>query len=142
MWTNGKSLDTLETMLPFLRKLEDRYFECYPSSLEFQATTQKEFKEIRNVFRCPVWKKEYNKGTGWWEYFGEFHGVKLKIYAVKEAPKTCVAIYSKRIVKKLVPIQTEEQEVEETYISGWDCGKVTPSAPDDDDEEEVKQVEA
>lgn len=121
-----ESMDTLEVLFPYLRKLENVPFECFDSKVEFQANKQDDVKRIREVFHCPLWRKEYKDDLKWWEYFGDFHSIEIRIYAVYEAPKTCTPVYATRVVKKQVPVQFEERDVEETYISGYNCGDHKP----------------
>jgi hypothetical protein len=74
------------------------------------------------MFPGVFWKKHFSSGTQWWSYDGIWDGLKIHIYAIKEAPPTCTAIIETRKVKKQVPVAFEEREVEETVVIGWDCG--------------------
>lgn len=91
--------------------------------LEFQADNQEEVGRICSSFPGVIWKKEYRKDLNWWEYHAKFNGWKLKIYACREAPKSCTAIMEKRVVKERIPATYKEVEVEREFIVGWDCGK-------------------
>jgi hypothetical protein len=115
---------TLEKILPrMIDEIPDVYFHSErDGSIEFQATDNDTARRIMRVFVGVNWVRKYDAKLGWWEWLGEWQGVTVRIYAIKETPKECKAIAETCIVTKKVPVEFEEQEVEETVIIGWDFG--------------------
>ena len=99
--------------------------------VQVQASTREAVRRVRAVFPGVMWQKNR---TDWsdWEYtaivpvrgvrrrsFGE-HGVKIHIYACKEAPPACKAIEEEVEVEKQVPVAFETVKVKEKRIR-WEC---------------------
>lgn len=136
MYTGKRDLEIIRRLLPTLEKIGIRLYygiEATPDTkevyLSFQASGQAEVKEIRRAFQAAIWNRKYNKGLDWWEYkvrFENFDGdmdLRVRLYACHEAPPSCKIIWGTRTVKKEVPVEVREEEVEERYVAGWDCGK-------------------
>ena len=99
------------------------FFDTTVTGLEFQADSQAKVKELRQCLPHVIWEKKYNSCCKWWEYCAKINNLTLKIYAVKENPPTCKAIYEEREVQSKVPIKFETRMIKEKVIIGWDCGK-------------------
>mgnify|MGYP001603975274 CR=1 FL=1 len=115
----------LEHGVPLLRNLPDgTFFDTKPNGLEFQARTLQDVHVITQAFPGTIWSKRWRKDLSWWEYSTTLlNGIALKIYAIREAPKKCEAIFQKRLVKKEIPLTFRTEEVEEDVLVGWDCGE-------------------
>lgn len=109
--------------IPALLKIpEGIYFGVEKNLIDFQAPTQELVKKVRNAFPGIIWKKEWKQVYSWWEYTSSYNGVKLKMYNVKEAPKTCKAITEKKIVEQKIPTAWRIEKIEKDVIVGYDCG--------------------
>ena len=93
--------------------------------LEMQASDQKKVKAIMTLFPGCIWKKSNRKDLQWWEYDSECNGVKLHIYACRQAPPTCKAVEEEYETEERVPIKYETRRVVKTRTR-WIC-------PDDED---------
>ena len=117
--------DKLFEILPLLKKLPTSTYvdnNAEGTELTIQANTQEQARELRCAFPAGlVWIKAYDADCKWWSYHTIWNGVRICIYAIKDAPKTCTAIIEKRKVTKKVPVEFKEIEVEENVIVGWNC---------------------
>jgi hypothetical protein len=118
--------DKLPALLPLLLALpNDQHFELEfndnDNAIEFQCDTQIRVRRLRACFPGTVWQKSYSASCQWWEYATEYAGVKLRIYAVKEAPPSCRAIEEEVEVNEEVPVTFETRVVKKKIIR-WDCG--------------------
>ena len=108
---------------PLLLNLPDgTFFETNGTTLEFHGKTLDDVHAITRSFPGSIWRKHWKSWPSWWEYTTTYQGIKMRIYAVQEAPQTCTAITAIRTVEKEVPVAYETQQVEEQVIVGWDCG--------------------
>ena len=105
---NGAHFDTLGTDL-----------------LSLQAGTQAEVQARRALFPGVVWKRTWDKDCKWWDYRCTYEGLRVDIYACKENPPQCTAIYETRQVEKVITDTSHTEVVEERVLVGWDCGKPT-----------------
>jgi hypothetical protein len=117
--------DTLRKVIDKLYEIPDVHFETDSYGLGLQAHDNATARRIRKLFPGAKWKRKYSSVSKWWEWNGEWEGVKISIYAIYETPKECKAITKTIVVKKNVPVEFEEREVEETVIVGWDCASHT-----------------
>jgi len=104
---------------------EDKYFGVNDGEISFQARTLEEAREIRGRFGAVKWEKRWSGGQcQWWEWHTDVDGVHIKIYAIREKPQQCEAVYEKRIVKVKVPTQWVEKEEEQEVLVGYNCTEV------------------
>lgn len=93
--------------------------------VKFQASTLEQVKQIRTFFPGTIWKKHWSKTLKWWEYRTEWEGLHLEIYAVRETPATCTAIYETREVEERIPLNEVKYgkvlKTKKVFV-GWDCG--------------------
>jgi len=123
--------ECMKHFLPIIEDLpEDIWWDCNHRELSFQARTQEEARRIRSYFKGVTWTRKYNNGfeddgeikAQWWEWNAKDGAYNLRIFAIKEAPPTCRAIYEERTVTRAVPVAYEEREVVERVLTGYDCG--------------------
>ena len=113
---------TLKKVYDKLCEIPDIYFDIgIGGNLALQTRTNTGARRIRKLFPKSDWKRSYDSSLKWWEWRGEWEGIKIHIYAIKETPNDCQAITETRTVTKRIPIEFDELEVEETVIVGWDC---------------------
>jgi len=122
MYTGSEAVAIMEKSMMLLKNLPDGvWFDFDRGGLEFIADTQEQAKTVRGYFPGVVWKKHWAESTGWWSYTGEIDGVRIRIFGVTEAPKTCTPIIEKQKKVKQVPTGFREEEIEEEVIVGWNC---------------------
>ena len=115
-----------DILLPIWDKLPDeQYVDVIGSTtraiLAFQARTQKDVKNIRQVFPGQMWTKEYNQNLSWWEYKTHLTPkFTIRIYAVFEGPQQCKAIEETYTVVESVPTAWREETVMKTRTR-WEC---------------------
>ena len=119
---------TFDKVLPLIYRLPQKgcWFDIGPQDeplLELQAQKQEDVARLRACFPGVIWQKEYSKECAWWTYEGTMDGVSLRIYGVREAPRTCTVIQEERLVTKRVPTEFKEIQVREMVTVGWDCGE-------------------
>ena len=100
---------------------EGTYFNTTPNGLEFQAPDLEHVRGITSAYPGTIWKKSWRRDLNWWEYATEYHGATLRIYAVREKPATCTAVFETRVVEEQVPVTYETREVTKKVLVGWDC---------------------
>ena len=117
--------DWLLDVLPLLRRLQpNTWFDNgrHPNRLELQASTLAELRGITAAFPGSTWQKTWRKDQAWWEYATAWEGVHIRVYAVREGPANCTAIFETRTVEKQIPVSFETEFVEEEVLVGWDGG--------------------
>ena len=109
--------------VPLLAKVpEGIFFDTKPNGLEFQARTLDDVRAITRSFPGTIWQKTWREDLDWWEYLTILSdGTTLRIYAVQQAPPSCVAIFETRTVDTQVPIEYETRRVEKQVLVGWEC---------------------
>ena len=114
----------LRVGVPLLTHVPDGvFFDTKKQGLEFQATTLAQVQAIRSAFPGLIWKKTWRKDLSWWEYdTTTTDGSTLRIYAVRERPQRCTALYETQVVEERIPIAFETRTVEKQVLIGWDCG--------------------
>lgn len=99
----------------------DTWVEVSDLGISFQGHTQAHAAEIRALFPGVFWNKLFvGAGCNWWEYTAEFDGVRIKIYAVSEAPASCRRIVEEEWVEERVPVTFQVQRVKRERVR-WDC---------------------
>jgi hypothetical protein len=93
--------------------------------IEFQANSQDDVRRIRSYFPGVFWQKEWVENCKWWSYSTKLNGIPLQIYAVQEAPPTCVAIEEEYEVEENVPVVFEKKIVTKKRLK-WDCSGDKP----------------
>lgn len=56
-----------------------------------------------------AWTKIHSDMCDWWEFVKEYAGVRINIYACREAPKTCRKVDKVIEVDEQVPVRFEDQ---------------------------------
>ena len=114
----------LRVGVPLLAHVPDGvFFDTKEKGLEFQATTLKDVRAIRSAFPGLIWKKTWEEDLSWWEYHTTtVDGSTLRIYAVREGPRQCKAVFETQVVEERIPIAFETRTVEKQVLIGWDCG--------------------
>ena len=112
-----------EVGVQYLKNIpEGTFFDTKVQGLEFQARTLKEVHVITQAFPGTVWSKHWREGLSWWEYSTTLPDkTTLRIYAIREAPAKCEAIFQQRLVKKEIPVTFRTETVEEEVLVGWNC---------------------
>jgi hypothetical protein len=82
-----------DKVLPLILALPvGTYFDCWESSidgleLQMQAPTQRDKANIQQALGVFSWEESYEEKLNWWRYNAvTADGIKLEIYAVREAP--------------------------------------------------------
>ena len=121
----------LEVGMQYLKNLPDgTFFDTKEQGLEFQARTLEEVHRITQAFPGTIWAKTWRKDLNWWEYSTILPDeTTLRIYAIREAPPKCEAIFQKRLVTKEIPVTFRTEQVEEEVLVGWDCGEEQNGLP-------------
>lgn len=118
---------TFETLVPWIARLPvGQHFDTdlADGGLEMQAATQDDVAALLLCFPGVIWQKEWVESVGWWQYTGKtMDGIRLQIYAVRQAPRTCTAIMEEREVEERVATGYETRKVRKQVIVGWDCGQ-------------------
>lgn len=114
-----------ETLVPLILRLPvgQHCDVTHAGGLDMQANTQDHVSRLLTLFPGVIWKKTWQDSCEWWNYDGEYQGIPIHIYAVKEAPRTCTAITEERDVEEQVPVAFETRTVRRHVIVGWDCGE-------------------
>lgn len=91
-------------------------------SVSSQCPTQDAVRRLRAAFGGGVvWHKGYVEGLNWWEYNATLpNGIRVHIYACREAPPTCTAIVETYEEDECVPVQFETRRVTKERVR-WDC---------------------
>ena len=119
----------LPELLPLLLQMPDgQHFDLSdtslggPLELSFQCDKQADVQRVRVHFPGVIWKKSFSEGynTDWWEYRAAWKGIKLHIYACREAPPTCQRIEEEVEVEEAVPVAYETRTVKKTVVR-WLC---------------------
>jgi len=106
---------------------DDMWVEVKDCMLGFQGNTQSNAAYIRSLFPGVFWRKAFIKGAcNWWEYYGNYEGVDIKIYAVSEAPPTCKAVTRIVEFEEEVPTAFAMRLVKRKVVE-WDCGNEIPA---------------
>src|SRR5690349_18665733 len=77
--------------------------------LRVHAGSQDTVRQIRSVLPIRKWNKEYVESCDWWEYKALYQGVNVRLFACKEAPRTCRRVERKVLIKEQVGVEFEER---------------------------------
>lgn len=116
----------LRSALSVLAEVPDgTFFNCNNSTgyIEFQG------KAAMGWFPGVVWRKEFSEGCQWWEYYGEYKGVKIRIYADYEGPAACTKITETVEVEVDEPVTTRKVKRLVTRVR-WECPEEPVAAPE------------
>ena len=115
--------DVLRNNFELISRIPDgQHFDLSPNGFEFQCYDQASCAALRKTLPHGIWKKEFVVDCGWWAYTMTYKGIGLRIYACREAPKTCKAIFAEKQVVERVATGYTDRVVTKQVIVGWDCG--------------------
>lgn len=115
MKVSERTIDTIKQVIKILPKLPENtiFGFSYDASLQLEARTQEEVKQIRRCFRGLIWKKEFVEWSECWNYSTQTKGgLKIKISGVSEGPKQCKMVVETVMEERSVPIGYKKEMVE------------------------------